>query len=275
MNDSIALNRTTTIASITRPRRLYITSLLKESYEAPYRFTARFRNAIQGCKGVRLLSAQINLNCYNFHDKYSQVTFKAVNNNYSLTMPKQQYNTPQEVADKLNYLFQNAVADSLFSCTWNASTLRYTIACSNANGAFYQGFFFGPNSIWKKLGFTPDQAIPSVNFPLSITATNSPTLVRTSCIYINSPTVSTNEGITNISSDSTFERKNILAAIPVQNGHYGSYQMFNESIDIYRAVQLNESLQGITFELLDDELELLDDLDGSTIVNLELDLEYT
>jgi len=269
----ISIQGTTTIASLSRPRRLYISNSQRDVNEGSYKFSVHFQNAIQDCKGLRLLNSFIGLNAYNFPPRHSQITFTALGAFYSLTIPAQQYSTPQQVADAINTLFIYGVPDSMFQLLWDANTLRYSLKCLNVNPAFYSEFTNGANSIWKRLGFDDTQFGVPMNGN-TVVAKNSPKLVRTSCIYISSPSISTNEGVSNSTSQSVFQRKNILAVIPVTNGNYGAYQHFNDPIDVFRAVMLNPVLQTLDIELFDDELYLFSDLDGTASVFLELDLEY-
>lgn len=272
-SDRISLSGTTTTASISKPRRLYITNLLRDASERSYKFSVHFQNAIQDCKAIRLLNALVSLNAYNFCELNNQITFTALNNYYSIPIDKQQYNTPQAVATAVNNVFQFAVPDSMFSLSWDAYTLRYSLKNTNSNPAYYSAFTNGVNSIWKKLGFDETQ----LNVPMNnttVVANNAPKLARTSCIYISSPSISTNEGVANTNVNSIFQRKNILAVIPVLNANYGAYNSFNDPIDIFRAVALNPVIQTLQFELYDEEFHLFDDLDANTTVSLELDLEY-
>lgn len=269
----MSLSGTTTTASITQPRRLYISNMQRMTGDKSYSFTVHFQNVIQDCKGIRLLNAMVSLNAYNFSKRDNLVTFTALNTFHSIAMPQQQYLTPQSVADAINNMFVYDVPSSLFSITWDAAALRYSLKCTNANPAFYSEFTNGPNSIWKRLGFDESQLGVAMNNN-TVVAMNAPKLIRTSCLYISSPTISTNEGVANSNVNSIYQRKNILAIIPVTNGTYGSYQHFNDPIDVFRAVMLPPSMQSIQFEIFDDELYLFDDLDGNATVTLELDLEY-
>lgn len=245
----------------------------------PYNFSQVFNDFITRPKSVSLLSASIPVTYLSFQKLKTNLYINVYSSLYTIPVPNGYYDNIQEFLPVLQSATNTALGNSSF--TWSYSTTQQCLklACSGTTSFQIYGANYNENtSIAKRLGFIGNNIYNSyIEGGTSVMyAEGMLQLARTSGFYIMSDIVDPKN------CAATPNALNIIDYIPIDHSNvaYGDTIVVTKSTLNTNTVKLTQgeemnACSMINFQLLDDELDALDDVDrgGNTVLFMQMDYD--
>lgn len=248
------------------PSRLFVSSFygLDQSTETPNLFSVNLSQSLTRVKTSELTSLTLTFLPVspNIPPEEAELDLKVntvqVGGTLDTTLV---YNNPSDLVTELN-----AVSSS-GTFTYNPATARITYTAPNPADTIV--FTYSTNNILRRLGGdinqTPTTTITATG---SYTFPNPPIIIRTTCLFIASQTMTTDAIIGGYGG-----RQDIVAQIPMESGVYGDIVNYELANDIEKTDTYNSNINVIKFEVLDDQFNALPLCRNATI-NAVFSLQY-
>ena len=249
------------------------------SRQNSYSFVQEYNSYITRPKFVSLLSASIPVTYLSFPRFKTNLYMNVYGSTYTISVPNGYYDNVTEFLPILQTATNTALGNTSFTWSFSTTLQCLKLSCSSTTTFQIMGTMYNPmTNIAKRLGF-----IDKVNYVSYIENSVSVLyaegilkLARTSGFYLVSDLVDTNNCAT------VPESLNIIDFIPIDHSNisYGDTITVTRSTISTNRVKLTQSeildaSSTFVFQLLDDELNVIDDVDrgGNTVLFLQLDYD--
>jgi hypothetical protein len=247
------------------PTRLIVSSHygLDQTGERPNNFIVELPQSVSNLKNIELISSTITYlplePNFPVYESYLDMTLNGTpiqgNINTSIV-----YNSPLDLVTQLNTILGSG--NGAFS--FDATTIRLIYTPPNPTDVVV---FKTTSTLLRRMGAV---------FPLKNDVTNTgaytfpnpPIIIRTTCIYIASSTISSDAMIGGLKG-----RQDIVTQIPLSSGTYGTILNYQLSNDEIKTETYNSNINVVNFEILDDLFQPLP-LSNNAVVSATLALQY-